>query len=196
MTNNARDITDWLFRALMFESNASHFQSAAIRVGADSTEAERQLLGEILDPFPISLRNDAMRMTRAYAMLFCFENTVRQLVKERLQERFGVDWWENGVPKKIRDLAESRQKKAKDNTWLEGEKDDAMEFAEFGHLADIVIGKWDDFSDLIPSQHWIKQRMDDLEQARNFIAHNRILRQTEFQRIEIVIQDWNRQVGI
>lgn len=180
----------------MFESNASHFQSAAIRVGADSTEAERQLLGEILDPFPISLRNDAMRMTRAYAMLFCFENTVRQLVKERLQERFGVDWWENGVPKKIRDLAESRQKKAKDNTWLEGEKDDAMEFAEFGHLADIVIGKWDDFSDLIPSQHWIKQRMDDLEQARNFIAHNRILRQTEFQRIEIVIQDWNRQVGI
>jgi hypothetical protein len=77
-----------------------------------------------------------------------------------------------------------------------GEKGDPLQFVQFGHLADIVIGTWEDFSDLIPSQHWVKQRMDELEQARNFIAHDRQLLPGEFQRIETYVRDWNKQVGV
>jgi hypothetical protein len=154
------------------------------------------LLEHVLAPFPLGLRNEALRMMRLYSTIYCFESSVREVVKDRLQEKHGTDWWQKAVPRKIRDLSESRQRESKKNTWLEGDKADTLSFTEFGHLADIIISNWDDFSDLVPSQQWLKQRFEELEQARNFIAHNRLLLPSEFNRIEMYISDWNKQVGI
>lgn len=196
MNSELDSARNWLFRAMMFEAEAERFRDAGIRVGADQVEAERRLLEEVLAPFPVELRAQSLRMTRLYALLYCFENSVRQLIRERLEEKHGVDWWENGVPKGVRDLASSRQQTALSNTWLEGEKGDLLQFVDFGDLSKIVLNSWDDFSDLIPSQHWMKQRMDELEQTRNFMAHSRLLSATEFQRIESYVRDWNKQVGV
>lgn len=180
----------------MFEAEAERFRAAGIRLGADLREVEFRMLEEVLNPFPVSVRNSALRMTRLYAMIFCFENSVREVVKDRLEEKHSVDWWEKGVPKKVRDFADSRREVAKKNSWLEGDKVDQLAFIEFGHLSDIIIFNWEDFSDLVPSQHWIKQRFDELEQARNYIAHNRMLLPSEFDRIEMYVSDWNKQVGL
>lgn len=196
MTSKKSEVRDWMFRRLMFEAEAERFRSAGIRIGADESQAERSLLAETLDPFSVDLRNEALRMTRIYALIYCFENSVRSLLAERLGEQHGPTWWADKVPKKVKEGAESRQKDALNNSWLEGQKQDVLGFAEFGHLADIIIANWDDFSDLIPSQHWLKQRFDELEKARNFIAHNRLLQPTEFQRIEMYVADWNRVVGL
>jgi hypothetical protein len=189
-------LRNWLFRSIMFEADAERFRDAGIRVGVDMVDAERHLLEEVLEPFPVELRAQALRMTRLYALFYCFENSVRQLIRERLEERYGTDWWEKGVPKAVRDQATSRRDNALANSWLEGEKGDLLQFVDFGDLTRIVMNSWDDFSDLIPSQHWIKQRMDELEQTRNFIAHSRLLLPAEFQRIESYIKDWNKQVGV
>jgi Swt1-like HEPN len=190
-------LRNWLFRSIMFEAEAEQFRAAGIRIGVDEVESERQLLEEVLAPFPVDLRAQALRMTRVYALLYCFENSVRQLIRERLEEKHSAtEWWENGVPKGVRDLARSRVESAQGNTWLEGEKGDALQFVDFGDLCRIILHSWEDFSDLIPSQHWIKQRMDELEQARNFIAHGRLLLPAEFQRIEAYVRDWNKQVGV
>lgn len=195
MTSNT-EIRDWMFRRLMFEAEANRFRSAGIRVGGDESESERSLLAETLDPFSVDLRNEALRMSRLYALIYCFENSVRSLLSERLQEKNGTDWWDKKVTKKVREKAESRQQEAEANSWLEGQKQDVLGFIEFGHLADIIIENWDDFSDLFPTQHWLKQRFDELEKTRNFIAHNRFLQPNEFQRIEMYIADWNRVVGL
>jgi hypothetical protein len=118
------------------------------------------------------------------------------MIKDRLEEKHGLDWWEKSIPRKVRELAENRLQNARSNSWLEGDKTAPLSFVDFGGLADIIINSWDDFSDLVPTQHWVKQRMDELEQARNFIAHNRLLLPSEFNRIEMYISDWNRQVGV
>lgn len=193
---NKKDIRDWLFRGLMFESEAERFRSAGIRVGADYHETERTLLEETLKPFGIELRNDALSMARLYALIYCFENSVRDLIGNRLSEHYGQDWWTKKVPGKIQEFAESRQKESQENSWLEGQNKNVLGFLQFGHLADIIINNWEDFSDLIPTQHWLKQRFDELEKARNFIAHNRLLLPGEFQRIEMYINDWNSMVGL
>lgn len=185
-----------MFRALLFESEADRFRSAGIRLGADLLDVERSLTEEVLSPFPLELRNQALRMTRVYALLYCFENSVREMIKDRLEEKHGPDWWEKGITQKVRDSAEGRHQTAHANSWLEGDKNEPLKFVEFGGLADIIINAWEDFSDLVPTQHWVKQRMDELEQARNFIAHNRLLLPSEFNRIEMYISDWNRQVGV
>lgn len=79
--------------------------------------------------------------------------------------------------------------------WLEGAPSSLLHFVDFGHLSDIIVQNWKYFEDLIPSQHWLKQRFDELEKARNFIAHNRYLLDNEFERIDMYVADWNKQVG-
>jgi hypothetical protein len=191
-----KDLRDWMFRGLMFEAEADRFRAAGIRVGADVEASERDLLAEVLDPFGVEMRGEALRMARVYALVYCFENSVRELIAQRLRERHGETWWSDTVPKKVSDFAAGRQKDAQENSWLEGNTKDPLSFVQFGHLSDVIVANWDDFSDLIPSQHWLKQRLDELERARNFIAHNRFLLPAEFQRIEMYINDWNRMVGL
>jgi hypothetical protein len=194
-SDTGKDLRDFLFRGLMFESEATAFQSAGIQVGADSGQAEERLLSEALAPFGISRRNNSLEMSRLYAVLHCFENEIRTLIRETLEEKEGHDWLDK-LPGSIKKLGESRQADALKDSWLEGEKSDMLGFVEFGHLSSIIIEKWPHFEDIIPSQHWLKQRMDELEKARNFIAHNRMLLPSEFQRIYMYIADWNRVIGL
>ncbi|KAA3615249.1 MAG: hypothetical protein D8M58_22215 [Calditrichaeota bacterium] len=190
-----KDLRDFLFRGLLFEAEASTFQKAGIKIGADQTETEEHLLAEALSPFPVNLRNNALEMARLYSVLFAFENHVRQFVRETLSENEGPEWIEK-LPRNIKTHAEGRQKTALKDSWLEGEKIDLLGFLEFGHFAQIIINKWEHFESIIPSQHWLKQRMDELEKSRNFIAHNRMLLPSEFQRMYMYIADWNRVVGL
>lgn len=192
MTPN--DLRNFLFRGLMFEAEAANFQAAGIQVGAEQTDAEERLLAESLAPFGIQTRNRALEMARLYAVLFCFENEIRAYIRDTLSEKEGVDW-ETKLPPKIIAHAESRRDTAIKDSWLEGEKTDLLGFVEFGHLAQIIINKWDNFP-VIPSQHWLKQRMDEMEKVRNFIAHNRMLLPSEFGRLYMYINDWNRVIGL
>lgn len=189
-----KELTNFLFRGLMFEAEASNFQSAGIHVGADASDVEEKLLAEALTPFGVRRRNTALEMARLYAVLFCFENEVRDYIRDTLKEKEGEGWIEK-LPTKIKEHAEGRKATALKDSWLEGEKTDVLGFVEFGHLGQIIINNWECFP-VIPSQHWLKQRMDEMEKVRNFIAHNRMLLPSEFQRLYMYIADWNRVVGL
>lgn len=195
MSDHHKDLRDFLFRGLMFEAEAMSFQSAGIQVGADTSQAEERLLSEALSPFNVSSRNNALEMARLYSVLHCFENEIRVLIRETLQEKLGVDWAEK-LPAKVKDFATGRQKTAFGDSWLEGEKSDLLGFVDFGHLASIIVENWALFESIVPSQHWLKQRMDELEKVRNFIAHNRVLLPSEFQRVYLYVADWNKAIGL
>ncbi len=189
------DLRASLFRCLTFEAEAEVFRQAGIVVGTDISDTEKELLDQALAPFGLVARNEALQMSRLYALLFCFENSVRELIRSVLSDRQS-DWWESLVPSKTQKLAESRRASAQENSWLDGSNSDLLTFVDFGGLSDIILNSWDSFTALIPSQHWLKQRFDELEKARNYVAHNRMLSQVEFERIEMYVNDWNRQVGI
>lgn len=192
---NNDQLRSFLFRGLLFESEAAIFQRAGIQIGAsDAAEAE-SLLEQSLSPFSIQRRNSALDMARLYALLFCFENEIRDFIRERLLEAEGDDW-QSKLPTKILQFAESRKTAALKDSWLEGQKTDILGFADFGQLGQIVVAKWDCFKDVIPSQHWLSQRMDEIEKARHFVAHNRLLLPSEFARLYMYIADWNRVIGL
>ena len=184
-----------MFRGLMFEAEAKEFQTAGIQVGADTQASEKRLLDEALAPFGVARRNSALEMARLYAVLHCFENEIREFIRETLREKDGLDWVDK-LPSKIKEHAEGRRDTALKDSWLEGEKTDLLGFLEFGHLAQIIVSKWEHFQDIIPSQHWLKQRMDELEKVRHFIAHNRMLLPSEFQRLYMYVADWNHVIGL
>lgn len=190
-----KDLRDFLFRGLMFEAEAERFRRAGIQVGANSTSDQENLFKEALSPFGISRRNSAIEMARLYAVLYCFENEIREFIREALEEKEGLDW-QNKLPAAIKQHAETRRETALNDSWLEGEKTDLLGFVDFGQLAQIIIAKWEHFKDVVPTQHWLKQRMDELEKGRNFVAHNRMLLPSEFQRLYMYITDWNHVVGL
>ena len=191
----SKDVRDFLFRGLMFEAETEQFRRAGIQIGSNSTEAEESLLKESLAPFSVQRRNNALEMARLYAVLFCFENEIRDFIRDALEEKEGHDWIDK-LPPKIKEHAESRRDTALKDSWLEGEKSDLLGFVDFGQLAQIIVAKWDHFKDILPTQHWLKQRMDELEKSRNFIAHNRMLLPSEFQRLYMYIADWNHVIGL
>jgi hypothetical protein len=122
----------------MVESEAGRFQAAGIQVGADVGQAEERLLSESIAPFGVASRNRALEMGRLYAVLHCFENEIRSLIRETLEEKEGTDWIEK-LPAKVKKYADERQKESLADTWLEGEKNDLLGFVDFGHLASIMI---------------------------------------------------------
>ena len=192
-----KNIRDFVFRGLLFESETEKFRQAGIKVGSDLGYTEEQLLWEALSPFGVKLRNDAVQMARLYAVLHAFENEVRSLIRDTLEEAEGPGWWDaECVPIKIKVAAESRQNIAERDSWLEGQKSDRLEFVDFGDLSSIIVQNWEHFKDMIPTQDWIRQRMNELEKSRHFVAHNRMLMPSEFQRIYMYISDWNKVVGL
>ena len=197
MTDTRRNLRDFVFRGLLFQSEAEVFRKAGIDVGIDLGEAEEQLLLESLAPFGVKRRNDALEMARLYAVLHAFENEVRSLIRDTLEEKIGPNWWDgDAVPNSVKKIAESRQKTAEKDSWLEGAKGDKLEYVDFGDLSTIIIQNWEHFKIIMPTQDWIKQRMTELEKARNFVAHNRMLLPSEFQRIFMYISDWNKVIGL
>lgn len=102
---------EFIFRGLLFESEASRFQKAGIKVGADLSETEETLLHEALEPFGIGMRNNALQMARLYAVLHCFENQIRNLIRDTLEENIGADWYEK-LPQKIQNHVDTRKKSA------------------------------------------------------------------------------------
>lgn len=195
MTNASREIRDFVFRGLLFDSECERFRDAGVQVGVPAEQAEQDLLRESIAQFSLALRTPSLRMARLYAVVFCFENSIRELITAKLLDNFGADWWEKQIPPKVKSFAEQRKNTAEKNSWLEGAPASLLHYVDFGHLSDIIIFNWDCFSDLVPSQHWLKQRLDEVEKARNFIAHNRLLLENEFERIEMYVNDWNKQVG-
>jgi hypothetical protein len=190
-----KDVRDFLFRGLMFESEASVFQSAGIQVGASANASDESLLQESLAPFGVVRRNQALEMSRLYAVLHCFENEIRAFIRETLEEKEGPTW-EEKLPNAVKKFAKSRQETAYADSWLEGEKSDILGFVDFGMLTTIIIENWGHFQVIVPSQHWLKQRMDELEKARHYIAHNRMLLPSEFDRLYMYVTDWNRVIGL
>ena len=52
----------------------------------------------------------ALEMAHLFAVLFCFENEIRDFIREALQEKEGADW-QDKLPSKIKEQAESRPRR-------------------------------------------------------------------------------------
>ncbi len=129
-----------MFRGLMFEAEAESFRRAGIQIGVNASDAEESLLNEALAPFGVSRRNRALEMARLYAVLFCFENEIRDFIREALFEKEGAEWQEK-LPPKIKEFAESRRDAALKDSWLEGEKSDLLGFVDFGLTCWPIFGR-------------------------------------------------------
>ncbi len=103
-----------------------------------------------LDQFSFAVRVEARRMARVYELLFCFENSVRELIEDRLKEAHGVQTWSTrGVPEDIRLSAERLKDKEQQTPWHGPRGGTLLAFVDFPILARIITENWEHFEDLL-----------------------------------------------
>jgi len=191
--NHTDLLKKFVFNGLLLADTFERLEGAGITVRSGLNEIPVERLTN--SDFSPRIVHQANKMSSIYIVFFCLENAVRELITDRLAERFGVDWWEECVPKKIRDSVAKLKSNEEKNRYHSQRSVSSIGYTMFSNLAQIIVHRWDDFSDLFPTQAWINSRFTDLEMSRNIIMHTGVLPDSEIERIESICRDWIRQVG-
>jgi len=88
-------------------------------------------------------------MTYAYCLFYCFENSVRELVAQRLEERKGADWWTVDVPANVQKRADGKKEQIENNKWHQAVIGADVNLTLFGDLASIIITQWQEVRGII-----------------------------------------------
>lgn len=181
------------FKGLLLDADIADREEKGELPRARDPRAQSALLGKYEEFFSRELQDRAEKMAYVYGVFYCFENLVRDLVAQRMEERKGSNWWDY-VPDNVKKRVEQKRNDTQKNRWHQAVFQSNVDLPLFGDLASIIIKEWQEFEDLFPSQSWVKQRLDELERSRNVIAHANLLPDAEIERIERYLEDWVRQV--
>lgn len=191
--NNTKKLQEFIFNGLLLEDSFGRLGESGISVKEGQT---LKMVSRVQETdFSPRIIYNATKMSSVFSVFFCLENSVRDLIQERLAERHGPSWWTDKIPNNIKTSVENLKAKEKQNRYLSQRSSNNIGYTFFGQLCQIIIKNWDDFSDLFPDQHWINSRFNDLEISRNIIMHTGVLPDIENDRIESICRDWLRQVG-
>jgi hypothetical protein len=191
--SDSKKLKEFIFNGLLLDDTLDKLSESGISIREGQTIANISRIQET--DFSPRIIYNATKMSSVFMVFYCLENAVRELIQERLAERHGPTWWNEKIPKSIRDNVEKLKDKEKLNRYHAQRSANNIGYTFFGQLCQIIINNWNDFSDLFPDQHWINSRFNDLEMSRNIIMHTGNLPEIEIERIESICRDWLRQVG-
>jgi hypothetical protein len=143
--------------------------------------------------FTERLRTEASRMSTNYAIFYCLENSIRELLVQRLEEQHGEDWWTAAVPEAVRKNAEGNHKKEL-SSGVTPRSTELIDFTNFGELGEIIKSNWDIFGDMFRDVRAVEKVLATLNTLRAPIAHCKSLAEDEELRLHLGLQDWFRQM--
>lgn len=144
--------------------------------------------------FPERLREEADAMAEHYALFYCLESSIRELIVARLLEEFGADWWGKAVPEVVRTNAEkNRRAEMKAGVTLRSEE--MIDYTNFGELGEIIKTNFDLFGDMLRDVSAVQKILSSLNTLRAPIAHCKALAEDEVLRLHLALRDWFRQMS-
>jgi Swt1-like HEPN len=190
------------------ELQAFFYRALATNVGIDNLREDGSLLDapdagrtsatgrRALEYFAFDARVQAQRMGAVYELLYCLENSVRELIETTLNETLGPEnWWEQGVSENIRKLAEKREEDDKRAPWHGPRGESMLNYLDFPNLGEIITGRWEDFEDLLGDRTWVENYFKEMNRSRRAIGHTGKLTEFDVERMEMRVREWLRVVG-
>lgn len=149
-----------------------------------------------VEDFSLAAQLEAQRMGEVYELLYCLENSVRELVERTLREALGPEaWWSEGVPDEIRKPAEARRQTELKTRWHGPRGDSLINYVDFPQYGDIIDARWKLFEDLIGDRDWMTNYFGEMNITRRALAHAGTLTETDVERMEFRVREWLRVVG-
>ena len=143
--------------------------------------------------FSERIRVEASRMSANYEIFYCLENSIREIIVQRLEERYGDDWWDAAVPETVRKNAEGNRKKER-SSGVTPRSTDLIDFTNFGELGEIIKANWEIFGDMFRDVRAVEKVLATLNTLRGPIAHCKALAEDEELRLDLGLRDWFRQM--
>lgn len=143
---------------------------------------------------PKKIINEAQKMSYAYPYVYLFENSARFLIVNVLQQH-GNNWWNEKASSDAIRNAQNRKDKEQVNRWHAKRGSHPIFYTDMHDLYSIIVKNWDDFKDIFPNQTWVKSRFDEIELARNIVAHNNPLPNDEITRLKLDLKSWVKQIS-
>ena len=134
---------------------------------------------------------EASEMCKHYEVFYCLERSIRSMIVEAMESRFGADWWLKRVSPEIRENV-SKNIKWEADTGYTRRSSSKIDYTTFGELRQIVKFNWDAFSDKFTSLNAFNSIMITLNTLRVPIAHCTPLADDEVVRLNLTVKDWFR----
>lgn len=189
--NNSDELYAFAYKGLLARQAVSdHHESPR-------SDAKAERIGSRL---PLRLLDDAFviparEMAVVYTAIAAFENAAREFVEKRLLEEVGSNWWEQCVPEKRRQKAESRRDEENRVRWHAKRGESLLQYTELEDLPAIIVTNHERFSAIIQDAEWAKQIFKTVERSRNIIMHSGYLEAEDIERLGMALRDWLAQVG-
>jgi Swt1-like HEPN len=149
----------------------------------------------ILDEFDMEARIKAKRMGRIYELLFCLENSMRELIERTLKEASALADWTNGIDPKLLVSAHKREEQDQEARWHGPRGESILNYLDFPDLGQIILDRWDDFQDLLGDRRWVERYFGEMNPTRRALAHTGDLTDFDVERMEMRVREWQRVVG-
>lgn len=189
------DLQAFFFRAVTANARLEALERDS-QVSVGSTHSIERHRSAALEDFSLEAQIQARRMGEFYELLYCLENSVRELVERTLREAFGPEqWWSSGVPEKIRNAAEKRKQDELKARWHGPRGESLINYIDFPQYADIMVLQWEHFEELIGDQDWMVNYFAEMNRTRRALAHTGVLTDTDVERMEFRVREWLRVVG-
>lgn len=193
VSNQTDEVQAFLYRAVTTNGTVDRLVANGDLREPPGQAAE--ITSAALEFFDADERRAARRMGRVYELLYCFENSVRELLETTLRESLADRWWEDGVPDDIRGKADRIRRSDEQARWHGPRGQSPLNFVEFPHLGKIITERWDDFEDLLGDKGWVERYFDDMNQSRRAIGHTGDLSEHAVERMELFVREWLLVVG-
>lgn len=184
----------FLYRAVTANARLDEMADAGLL--AERAAAPRSSASSPVAEFTLDVRLTARRMGAVYELLYCLENSLRELIERTLQETLGPDqWWSEGVPSRIREPAERRARDDERARWHGARGESLLSYTDFPQLGEMIVDRWDDFADLLGDRRWVENYFSEMNRTRRALAHTGQLTDADVERMEMRVREWLRVVG-
>jgi HEPN superfamily Swt1-like protein len=195
--SDARQSTrDFVFRGMLALDGIRQLEHTGVYLRETHRRFGRMLAEISFAEFSQQILDGAEKMSRLYVAFFCFENSAREFISQRMRDAHGDTWWDTTVPANIKSKVANRREEESRNLWHAPRSRENIAYMDFGDMPGIILNNWADFEDVFEGQEWVKTRFGDMEKSRNVIAHNNVLEDREIDRIRLYLQDWGRIIGL
>lgn len=109
-------------------------------------------------------------------MLYELENNLRTFIVKKLEENFGEDWWNKGIPDDVQKNATQRKESKTLPPYYPKRSYHEIYYVDFADYSKIILqnDNWDNiFKTHFKKKEWTDVTLNELNPIRNDIAHNR-----------------------
>lgn len=144
---------------------------------------------DILQSFPEKVLQESTEMSDCYQILYCFENDLRKIINDVMNESIGSDWWDKCVRQSIKDDV-TRNQTAEQNSVYYGRIDEPLYFTTLGDLKEIIADNYAHFENHFRSKRFVDELLFQINRLRVVVGHNCMLENMDIDTLKQNIERW------